>query len=86
MEDGLARFDIADNGRGIAARDHERVFELFRRAGDQTVPGEGIGLAHVRSLVRRIGGSIDCESALDEGTTFIIRLPPVGTYTRDANT
>jgi signal transduction histidine kinase len=84
LENGLARFDIADNGRGIAARDYERVFELFRRAGDQTVPGEGIGLAHVRSLVRRIGGSIDCVSTLGEGTTFIIRLPPVGYYTRDA--
>ena len=84
LENGLARFDIADNGRGIAKRDYERVFELFRRAGDQTVPGEGIGLAHVRSLVRRIGGSIDCVSALGEGTTFIIRLPPVGYYTREA--
>ncbi len=83
MEDGLARFDIADNGRGIAARDFERVFELFRRAGDQTVPGEGIGLAHVRSLVRRLGGSIDCTSELGEGTTFTIRLPPVGYYARD---
>ena len=84
MENGLVRFEIADNGRGIAARDYERVFELFRRAGDQTVPGEGIGLAHVRSLVRRIGGSIDCASTLGEGTTFIIRLPPVGYYTRDS--
>ncbi len=72
---GMARFEISDNGRGIAPKDFERVFELFRRAGDQTVPGEGIGLAHVRALLRRLGGSIDCRSALGEGTTFIIRLP-----------
>lgn len=75
LESGMARFDIIDNGRGIAGRDHERVFELFRRAGDQSVPGEGIGLAHVRALVRRMGGSIDYESALDVGTTFTVWLP-----------
>ncbi len=75
VEDGVAWFDIADNGRGIAARDYERVFELFRRAGDQSVPGEGIGLAHVRALVRRLGGNIECRSTLDVGTTFTICLP-----------
>ena len=77
IEGQMIRYDIIDNGRGIAERDYERVFELFRRAGDQTVPGEGIGLAHVRALVRRLGGSIDCTSTLDVGTTFTIRLPAV---------
>ena len=72
---GQVAFEIADNGRGIAKRDRERVFELFRRAGDQTVPGEGIGLAHVRALVRRMGGTIDFESELGEGTVFRIVLP-----------
>jgi signal transduction histidine kinase len=76
-EGQMVRYDITDNGRGIAERDYERVFELFRRAGDQTVPGEGIGLAHVRALVRRLGGSIECSSALDVGTTFTIRVPAV---------
>ena len=68
-------YEVKDNGRGIAARDLERVFELFRRAGDQTVPGEGIGLAHVRALVRRLGGRIDCVSAPGVGSTFRIELP-----------
>jgi signal transduction histidine kinase len=76
-EGSMVRYDIADNGRGIAERDYERVFELFRRAGDQTVPGEGIGLAHVRALVRRLGGSIECSSALGVGTTFTVRVPAV---------
>ena len=61
----------------MAAKDHERIFELFRRAGDQTVPGEGIGLAHVRALVRRLGGTITCQSTLGEGTVFRVRLPLV---------
>ncbi len=76
-------YHVADNGRGIAPRDHERVFELFRRAGDQTVPGEGIGLAHVRALTRRLGGTIDCNSALDVGTTFTVRLPAVASEARE---
>jgi signal transduction histidine kinase len=71
-------YEVQDNGRGIAARDLERVFELFRRAGDQTVPGEGIGLAHVRALVRRLGGRIDCVSTEGVGSTFRIELPSAG--------
>ncbi len=82
QEAGVARFDISDNGRGIAPRDFERVFELFRRAGDQAVPGEGIGLAHVRALLRRLGGTIDCQSTLGVGTTFTIRLPSAATGAR----
>ena len=66
---------VEDNGRGIADSDHERVFELFRRSGAQSQPGEGIGLAHVRTLVRSLGGDITLRSKLGEGTTFTITLP-----------
>lgn len=71
------RMEIAveDNGRGIADTDHERVFELFRRSGAQSQPGEGIGLAHVRTMVRSLGGDITLRSKLGVGTTFIISLP-----------
>jgi signal transduction histidine kinase len=71
---------VRDNGRGIAARDLERVFELFRRAGNQDRPGEGIGLAHVKALVRRLGGTIECVSTLGEGSVFSVRLPAVLTH------
>jgi len=70
-----AIYDVRDNGRGIDPADHLRVFELFRRSGDQNRPGEGIGLAHVRALVRRLGGSIGVTSALAEGSTFTVTLP-----------
>jgi signal transduction histidine kinase len=66
---------VTDNGRGIAEQDLERVFELFRRAGAQDRPGEGIGLAHVRALVRRLGGEITVKSELGRGSTFQIDLP-----------
>jgi signal transduction histidine kinase len=68
-------YEVGDNGRGIDPRDHERIFELFRRSGAQDRPGEGIGLAHVRTLVRRLDGTITCESAVGRGTTFRVTLP-----------
>jgi signal transduction histidine kinase len=67
--------EIADNGRGISDQDKERVFELFRRSGVQDQPGEGIGLAYVRTLVRNLGGDITMKSVLGEGTTFTVTLP-----------
>ncbi len=70
-----AEITVEDNGRGIAESDHERVFELFRRSGAQSQPGEGIGLAHVRTMVRSLGGDITLRSKLGVGTTFIITLP-----------
>jgi signal transduction histidine kinase len=66
---------VADNGRGIDKKDYERIFELFRRAGVQDRPGEGIGLAHVRAMVRRLGGTIRVDSELGQGTTFTVILP-----------
>ncbi|MET0278389.1 MAG: CHASE3 domain-containing protein [Pseudorhodoplanes sp.] len=68
-------YEVEDNGRGIAAEDHDRIFDLFRRAGQQDQRGEGIGLAHVRALVRRLGGYMTLRSELGEGSTFIITLP-----------
>jgi signal transduction histidine kinase len=68
-------YEVSDNGRGIDRKDHQRIFELFRRAGTQDKPGQGIGLAHVRALIRRLGGSISVSSELDKGSTFTIALP-----------
>ncbi|MBA2934964.1 CHASE3 domain-containing protein [Sphingomonas sp. CGMCC 1.13654] len=72
---GRVDIAVADNGRGIDPRDHERIFDLFRRSGQQDQPGEGIGLAHVRALAYRLGGFISCKSALGEGATFTLSLP-----------
>jgi len=72
---GWVEYNIADNGRGISARDHERIFELFRRSGRQDRPGEGLGLAFVRNSVRRLGGAIEVESTLGEGSTFRLKFP-----------
>jgi signal transduction histidine kinase len=72
---GFAVFEITDNGRGIDSKDHQRIFDLFRRAGTQDRPGQGIGLAHVRALVRRLGGTMSVSSEINQGSTFTITLP-----------
>ncbi len=72
---GRVVYRVTDNGRGIDPKDHDRIFDLFRRAGAQDQPGEGIGLAHVRALAYRLGGTVTCESILDQGATFRVSLP-----------
>jgi signal transduction histidine kinase len=68
-------YDVVDNGRGIDPKDHQRIFDLFRRAGTQDRPGQGIGLAHVRALVRRMGGTLSVSSEPGKGSTFTVMLP-----------
>ena len=71
-------FRVRDNGRGIAEDDMDKIFQPFRRAGPQDLPGEGMGLAFVRMLLHRLGGRIECHSELGVGTTFGFTLPKVG--------
>ncbi len=69
-------FSIRDNGRGIDPGDHDRVFNIFRRArntGD--VRGMGLGMAFVKATLRRLSGRIWFESVPDEGTVFFVSLP-----------
>ena len=62
---GFAIFEITDNGRGIDPKDHQRIFDLFRRAGTQDKPGPGhrpcpcprAGAAARRNHVGRLGTS-----------------------------
>jgi signal transduction histidine kinase len=78
--DGFCRgaeiiYTVSDNGRGVHPKDHQRIFELFRRSGPQDVPGEGMGLAYVSALMRRLGGTVSVESTLGSGSTFRLTLP-----------
>jgi signal transduction histidine kinase len=73
--DGVVTYEVRDNGRGIDAKDSDRIFDLFRRSGIQDRPGDGIGLAHARTLVRRLGGALNVESVPNRGTVFKVILP-----------
>lgn len=75
VADDRVEIEVSDNGRGIAERDQERVFDLFKRSGMQDQPGEGIGLAHVLAAVRNLGGDIGVTSELGRGTSFRLTMP-----------
>ncbi len=70
------QFSIKDNGRGIAEKDFTRIFDIFRRAGNAgDVRGIGMGMAFVKTLIRRCGGKIWFESTLNEGSSFHFSIP-----------
>jgi signal transduction histidine kinase/PAS domain-containing protein len=69
---------VADTGVGIAAADHQRVFEKFERGNPQArESGAGLGLSLVKSLVELHGGMVEIESEPGRGTTILCRLPAV---------
>lgn len=68
-------FRVRDNGRGISKEDMPKLFKMFRRVGAQDLPGEGVGLAFIKTLVRRHSGRIWCESEPGSGTTFSFTIP-----------
>lgn len=73
-------FTIRDNGRGIAAQDRAKVFDIFRRAANVSdIRGAGMGMAYVKAITRKIGGHIWFDSVIDEGTAFVFRLPNLAT-------
>ena len=68
---------VEDNGVGIPAEDHERIFERFYRvekARSSDAGGTGLGLAIVKNLVIAIGGTVAIESQFAQGSTFTVRL------------
>jgi PAS domain S-box-containing protein len=69
---------VKDTGTGIPARELPHLFERFHRvAGAQgrSYEGSGIGLSLVQELVKLHGGTVAVSSVLDEGSTFVVRLP-----------
>jgi PAS domain S-box-containing protein len=69
--------DIVDSGVGIPEQAIPHLFERFYRAKNVTIaeiPGSGIGLYIVKSLVEELGGTIRVDSVLNQGTTFTVSL------------
>lgn len=71
---GETIFQVSDNGHGVRPSDVEKIFNMFERLGPNDTPGEGMGLSYVRSLVRRHGGTVTCESQPDIGSTFTFSI------------
>ncbi len=74
---GEVRVSVTDTGPGIAAEDHERIFEEFQQtqAGVEQREGTGLGLALSKRLVELHGGRIWVESEPGQGSTFVFTLP-----------
>jgi signal transduction histidine kinase len=77
---------IRDNGRGIPEAHRSKLFIAFQRLHPDAAPGEGIGLALVRRMVERHGGSIWVESESGVGSTFYVSLPAQPTGAGPAST
>jgi len=76
--DAMIRVTVEDTGQGIPPEQLARIFERFYRgdeARDRASGGAGLGLAIVRELVEAMGGSVQAESTVGEGSRFMFTLP-----------
>ncbi|NDH46216.1 MAG: two-component sensor histidine kinase, partial [Actinobacteria bacterium] len=74
----LVSISVIDQGIGIAAKDHQRIFERFYRvdkARSRSTGGSGLGLSIVRHIVSNHGGTVSVASEEGRGSTFTIVLP-----------
>ncbi|GEJ55732.1 ATP-binding response regulator [Anaeromyxobacter diazotrophicus] len=69
--------EVADTGPGIPPAERARVFEPFHQLSKPgTAPGVGLGLSLVKGVTEALGAALSVESALGQGTTFRVRVPP----------
>jgi len=75
-EGGQLRISVQDEGIGISPDDQERLFERFFRAKNATnIQGTGLGLHIVGRYVELLGGRVELQSELNQGTTVTLFLP-----------
>ena len=75
--EGSVEVRVVDHGPGIPEAERSKVFEIFyRQRCHEDVIGSGIGLATVKKLIERLGGSIRISDTPGGGATFSITLPP----------
>jgi signal transduction histidine kinase/CheY-like chemotaxis protein len=73
------RFQVSDTGSGIAADEVEKIFNPFYRGRveEESPRGQGLGLSIVKDIVEQLGGAIQVESDLGQGTNFFFTIPLV---------
>ena len=75
--DGMARLSVSDHGPGVPQDERSRVFEAFYRPSgrSESAGGWGLGLALVRQIAERHGGTVSCEAGKEKGARFVVDLP-----------
>lgn len=72
----MVMIEVADTGPGIKADELPHVCEeLYRGQQGRSVPGSGLGLAMVRAVIERHGGTVALDSKIDQGTVVTVQLP-----------
>ena len=75
-EEQAVQVEVRDSGRGIQPQDLPYIFEpLYRSEGARDVPGTGLGLTIVRTILEQHGSTIEVQSVPGQGTVFRFRLP-----------
>jgi signal transduction histidine kinase len=72
-----AVYCVEDNGIGIAEKDKDAIFEMFRKLNPDDKRGEGLGLTIVRKILDRHGGKVWVESEPGKGSKFFVSLPDI---------
>lgn len=67
--------EVRDNGPGVPAEFHERIFELYARLHGKGIPGNGLGLSICRAIVEGHGGRMWVESEPGDGACFLFTMP-----------
>jgi anti-sigma regulatory factor (Ser/Thr protein kinase)/PAS domain-containing protein len=68
----MVEITVSDTGKGISEEDVDRIFEPFYTTSES---GTGLGLAITHGIIEQHGGTVEVESKMGQGTSFIIRLP-----------
>ncbi|MCB0168013.1 MAG: hybrid sensor histidine kinase/response regulator, partial [Anaerolineae bacterium] len=75
LASGQVRFWVRDNGAGLSLDEQTQLFADFASVEEIQADGQGLGLAIVRRIVEKLGGSVGVESKQGQGSLFYFTLP-----------
>ncbi len=78
QSDGMVRYWVRDNGKGLTEDQQAKLFVPFVRLGLDDNRGHGLGLSIVQRIVSRLGGAVGVSSQPGKGSVFYFTLPAVG--------
>ncbi|MCA9904957.1 MAG: response regulator, partial [Anaerolineae bacterium] len=73
--DGITRFWVRDNGKGMSQEDQAKLFTEFTRLDTVRAQGHGLGLSIVRRIIEKLGGQVGVESRISQGSVFYFTAP-----------